>query len=169
MKMIMSCSSLSSIIRSLGLLFRVSMIKWCRSMPVESVYSTLDSDRTNSGQDLLLYTKIQNHTAISSIPEELHQDRGRESRFIAFLNFICFVALFYKISITHIYIPLDRDSLFGSVLLSCSSSLQETLLLSWQLDDTSASGDVLHGRKTKSNLSLVIRINSRWMFRIQYV
>lgn len=44
MKSIMSCSSFSSVMRSLGLLLRVSTINWCRSMPVESVYSKLDSD-----------------------------------------------------------------------------------------------------------------------------
>lgn len=44
MKSIMSCSSFSSVMRSLGLLLRVLTINWCRSMPVESVYSRLGSD-----------------------------------------------------------------------------------------------------------------------------
>lgn len=44
MKSIMSCSSLSSVMRSLGLLLSVSTMNCCRSMPVESVYSTLGSE-----------------------------------------------------------------------------------------------------------------------------
>lgn len=47
MKLIMSCSRLSSVMRSRGLLLRVSTMNWCRSMPVESVYSKLDSDHHN--------------------------------------------------------------------------------------------------------------------------
>lgn len=36
---------------------------------------------------------------------------------------------------------LDSECFFGSVLFSCSSSLQEVLSLSWQLDEMIASGD----------------------------
>lgn len=43
---------------------------------------------------------------------------------------------------------MDSEGFFGSVLLfSCSSSLQEVLLLSWQLDEMFASGDAWKRKK----------------------
>lgn len=101
MKSIMSCSSLSSIMRSLGLLLRVSTINWCRSMPVESVYSTLDSE-SDTGTGRMCYkttNTIRNYTAILNTPGEPHVNSGTESNFITFYllpSFLSFMRYFRK-------------------------------------------------------------------------
>lgn len=92
MKSIISCSSLSSIMRSLGLLLRVSMINWCRSMPVESVYSTLDSENDTGRVCYKITNTIWNHTAILNTPGELHVNSGTESNFITFYLFPSFLS-----------------------------------------------------------------------------
>lgn len=152
MKSIMSCSSLSSIMRSLGLLLRVLMINWCRSMPVESVYSWLDSETTHEKWQDNKNKNTKTHTAILNTPGELHLNSGTESNFITF--YLLFLASLlwdnhhtHAHTRAHIHTPLDNECFFGSVLFSCSSSLHEVLSLSWQLDEMFVSWDAWEAEK----------------------
>lgn len=128
MKSIMSCSSFSSVMRSLGLLLRVSTINWCRSMPVESVYSRLDSGNHNQN-NLVQYTQL---------PIKLHPNTPVSILLHFRLPFI------YKTLILHTHkhahTPLESGCFFGSALPSPSSSLHEVLSLTLQLEETSGPG-----------------------------
>lgn len=144
MKSIMSCSSLSSIMRSLGLLLRVSTMKWCRSIPVESVYSTLDSKKKKKKRvaKINVLQGNKDKTVILNTPWGLNLNSGA-AVYIS-LHFICFPWLLLW-GINRKHTPLDSGLIFESALISWSSELHKLVSLSLLLE-MFASGDIYKNR-----------------------
>lgn len=134
----MSCSSFSSVRRSLGLLLRVSSINWSRSVPVESVYSTLDSERQH---------KLLCHN--NKCPHLL-------SHLITFTNVFASTCLFVR-HLSHTHTFRQRWFLWiGAVLLLLVPTGSPLVVMA-------AGWDVcvwrcLKRKKIKSNLSAAMRL-----------